>query len=521
MADLDLTLFSPYGTLDEQVTTDADGVAQIELSANRGSVWAYSESPFTAIAEGWGRGISPWDFGVSKGIGMRDFRAYITTDRPIYRPGQTVNFKGAIRAEDDAIYSLPNMQEVVAIIRSADGTQIYEERLPVSELGTFHGTVELEEGAALGDYAITVEFKDFYDEKRFQVAAYRPPEFEVTVETSENEYQRGDDVEATINASYYFGGPLADAPVQWNVLAERYTFEPPWGGRYSFDDVDDPYICYRCWWWEPPAPREPMMSGSGRTDAQGNLEITLDGDELNEALQKGARRLTIEAVATGPDNQPIAGRTSALVHPGPYYIGLQTQEYVGDAGDESNIDLVAVDWEGERLEDKDLLVEVYRREWKNTFIRNDFGGGYWDWETEDIFVTETEVTTDELGEAVATFVPPQGGSYHVIATPADPTLEMEQIRSSIFLWVAGEESVSWRRENHDRITLVSDKSSYDVGETAEILIPSPFTGPHQALVTVERGSVRRHEVIRLETNSAIYRLPIEPATSPTSTSPWC
>ena len=172
-----------------------------------------------------------------------------------------------------------------------------------------------------------------------------------------------------------------------------------------------------------------------------------------------------------------------------------------------------MDWEGERLADKELLVEVYRREWKNTFVRNEFGGGYWDWETEDVFVTDLEVTTDELGEAVATFVPPQGGSYHVIATPLNPLPNEGEskggIRSSIFLWVAGEESVSWRRENHDRITLVSDKTSYDVGETAEILIPSPFTGPHQALVTVERGSVRRHEVVRLETNSAIYRLPIE------------
>ncbi|MGC9399135.1 MAG: Ig-like domain-containing protein [Anaerolineae bacterium] len=509
VADLDLTLFSPYDTLDEQVVTDGDGVAQVDLPRNRGQVWAISETPFAAIAEGWGRGISPWDFGVSEGLYMQDYRMYITTDRPIYRPGQTVNFKGVLRAEDDAIYRLPGVSEVRVMIRSAEGAEIYQERLPLSEQGTFHGTVDLEEGAALGDYAIVVEFKDFYAQKVFQVAAYRPPEFEVTVETGATEVQRGDDVAVTINASYYFGGPLADALVEWNVLAERTTFEPPWGGRYSFDDVDDPYICYRCWWWEPPAPREPIMSGRGRTDAQGRLQITLDGDALDEALQKGAHRLIIEAVATGPDNQPIAGRTTAVVHPGPYYIGLQAQEYVGDAGEESNIDLVAVDWEGERLSDKQIRVEVYRREWKNTFVRNEFGGGYWDWETEDVFVTELEVTTDELGEAVATFVPPQGGSYHVIATPADPTPETERIRSSIFLWVAGEESVSWRRENHDRITLVSDKTTYDVGETAEILIPSPFTGPHQALVTVERGSVRRHEVIRLETNSAIYRLPIE------------
>ncbi|MEA3309224.1 MAG: Ig-like domain-containing protein [Chloroflexota bacterium] len=508
VANLDLTFFSPYNGWNEEATTDADGVAQISRARNREQVWAYSETPFTAIAEGWSQGLNPWDFGVSEGVSSQEYRSYITTDRPIYRPGQTINFKGVLRAEEDASYQLPGVNQVQVSIRDATGTEIYQEQLSVSDLGTFHGTTELEAGAALGHYAIVVEFGGHYFEEAFQVAAYRPPEFEVTVKTGEAEIQRGDDLDVTITAAYYFGGPLSDVPVQWNVLAERHTFEPPWGGRYSFSDVTDPYICYRCWWWQPPTPREPILSGSGRTDAEGNLQISLSSDELNEALKDGAAQLTIEAVATGPDNQFIAGRTSAIVHPGPYYVGLQAQKYVGDAGEESAIDLVAVDWAGERLPEKEIRVEVYRREWQNTFIENEFGGGYWDWETEDVFVTETEVRTDELGKTVATFVPPQGGSYHVIATPANPTPETEQIRSSIFLWTAGEESVSWRRESHDRITLISDQPTYAVGETAKILIPSPFTEPHLALVTVERGSIRRHAVIRLETNSTIYRLPI-------------
>ena len=170
---------------------------------------------------------------------------------------------------------------------------------------------------------------------------------------------------------------------------------------------------------------------------------------------------------------------------------------------------MAVNWKGERLANQALKVAFYRREWKNTFIANELGGGYWSWETEDIFVSETTVTTDARGEALASFIPPQGGSYHVIATPASPTPETARIRSSIFVWVTGKDAVSWRRENHDRITLISDKSTYQVGETAEILIPSPFTGPHWALVTVERAGIRRYDLIRLETNSAVYRLPIE------------
>ncbi len=496
-----------------RVTTDVDGVARLELNRDRGTIIVASASPFVAVADGWGRGISPWDFGVGQGVGEQEIRMYITTDRPIYRPDQTVNFKGVIRAEDDAEFRLPGGGQALVVIRDAAYEEIYNERLPLSELGTFDGSVELEAGASLGQYRIEITYNDTYAQATFMVAAYRPPEFEVVVETERDEVQRGDDVAATMAARYYFGGPLAETEVQWNVLAERYTFEPPWGGRYSFDDVDDPYVCYRCWWWEPPTPPKPILSGSGATDANGELTITLDGAELDQALEEHdlhAARITIEATATGPDNQPISGRTNALVHPGPYYIGLSPQQYVSNAGEESAIDLAAVDWAGERLSDKELRVQFYRREWINTFIENDLGGGRWSWETEEELVDEITVATDELGEAVATFVPPEGGSYHIVATPASPLGGGTEggIRSSIFIWVAGEDYVSWRRENHDRITLVSDKTTYNVGETAEILIPSPFEAPHYALVTIERADIRRHEVIRLATNSHIYRLPI-------------
>ena len=56
--------------------------------------------------------------------------------------------------------------------------------------------------------------------------------------------------------------------------------------------------------------------------------------------------------------------------------------------------------------------------------------------------------------------------------------------------------------------MVADKNLYQPGETAEILIASPFQGKAYALVTVERGKIRKQEVIQLNGNSNFYRLPI-------------
>ena len=88
------------------------------------------------------------------------------------------------------------------------------------------------------------------------------------------------------------------------------------------------------------------------------------------------------------------------------------------------------------------------------------------------------------------------------------------MRSSLFVWVAGAGYVSWRRENNDRFSLIADKTSYKPGETADILIPSPFTKPHWALITVERGGVLSHEVRKIDGNSSVYHLPITAAHVP-------
>ncbi len=508
-------------------TTDPEGVAGLDLGnrTDRYAVLAVvlpdgNGQGFSAVSESWGRGVSPYDFGLDVAYRLPDFTAHIYTDRPIYRPGQMVAFKGVLRAEDDVDFSLADVGQAHLTVRNPNSEIILDQTINLSPAGTFNGEVKLEEGAALGSYVIAIDFANQtqYFEQYFQVAAYRPPEFEVTVEPAKPELLRGDDVEATINTAYFFGGPLANAEVTWNVLAESYQFNPARLGSYSFYDSDDPYVCFECWWWYSPSAPQSVMSGSGTTDASGQFVIKLEGQQFDQALPSGSHQVIIEATATGPDNQFISGRASVILHKGDYYIGLSPQEHVADAGEETAVDLVAVDWAANRLSNKELNVQIIRYEWVNTFVQED-GGGYWQSETKKELIDEFTVTTDSQGEAVARFTPPKGGSYQIVAQDAATltkpdnqtnlsALQTSKIRSSIFIWVAGDENISWRRENHDRITLISDKAEYAPGETAEILIPSPFQGEHEALVTIERGRIIQHEVIKMTSSSQIYQLPI-------------
>ncbi|MBN1955750.1 MAG: Ig-like domain-containing protein [Anaerolineae bacterium] len=513
VSGLQLTGYDAWGAAYHSATTDGEGLATLPGHGPDGwyGLTVAGDSPFTLGRSDWINGVSPWEFGFETGY-PEEWRAHVYTDRPIYRPAQTVYFRGVIRAEDDARYSMPGSGSVQVTVYDAAWELIYEENLPLDAFGAFTGELELAEGAALGQYGINARFGDREFYASFQVAAYRPPEFEVTVTPERAELARGEENRAVVDVRYFFGGPVSNRPVEWNVLVETHRFRPDGFGRYSFADDDDPWSCWDCWWWYPYDEREVVLSGSGTTDAAGQLVIDLPADlaELTddpaEETPLGGRTFIVEATVYGSDGQVLSGRSEVVVHPGDFYIGLLAREYVGQAGDEMAVDVVTVDWEGQRRPGIDLDYTVYRREWANIFVANETGGGRWEWETNDIEVDRGTLTTDELAEGTITFVPPEGGSYKVVVSGRDSRERL--VQSSLFLWASGSEYVSWRRSNDDRFSLISDKATYSPGETAEILIPSPFQGEHWALVTVERGTILQQEIVRLVSNSTVYRLPI-------------
>ncbi len=511
VAGLILTGLNGDGEKIDVDVSDSRGVARFPGSAEldwRG-LKVSALSPFTFADSDWTDGISPWEFGFSTETSPSG-RAYIDSDRPIYRAGQTVYFRAVLRAEADAKYSLPDAAEARVRIVDSHWSTVYEKTLPLDAFGAIAGELELAADAALGSYSLRVEYGRESESTTFQVAAYRAPEFEVTVTAERDEIVKRDATRAVAKAAYFFGAPVVGAAVEWNVLSEPYTFAPPAFGSYSFSDPDDPWICYGCWWQTPPAP-SPILQGDGTTDAHGVVLIELPADvasrdpDSETGAVGGARLLTIEATAHGPDGSTISGRTPVVAHPASFYAGLAAERSIGRAGDTLPLRVVTVDWAGGRLGGRDLAYTVFQREWKNTWEEDATGGGEWTWTTEDTEVASGTLTTDERGDGTVSFTPATGGSFKVVVEGLD---ELERTaRSSLFMWVSGPDTVTWRQTNDDRITLVADKSTYAVGDTAQILIPSPYPGEQWALVTIERSGVLSQQVILLRSNSTV--LPIE------------
>ena len=505
LPDLPVVLMNQGGAVLAEGTTDRDGVFVGERPEGR--VFAFLGDPnqpdrdFAAAINRWDDGITPWQFDLPVEYYDAPFAGYLFTDRPIYRPGQTVYFKGIVREDDDAHYSLPTGDDKVHIeISDPEGKDVFAADLSLGDLGTLDGEFGLDEEASLGIYTIRANYlahKEARFYTTFQVAEYRKPEFQVEIETDRPEYAQGDEINVTAQATYFFGGPVANAEVRYVVLSADYFFAYQGTGWWDFADYD----YWRSGGGGPYGER--IADGEGLTDDEGRFTFSLEAD-IAEKL--ASQLFTLEVTVTDVNNQEVSNRTEAIVHKGTYYIGLRPERYVGTAGQENRVNLITVDWESDPAPGREVTVVFAEHKWYSVQKQAEDGRYYWESVVEDIPVFTTTVTTDDDGEATASFTSESGGIYKAIATGLDE--KGNKVRSSTYMWVSGREYINWRRENNDRIELVTDKRQYKVGDTATILIPHPYQGEVEALITIERGHIYDYRVQTLETNSEQIEIPI-------------
>ncbi len=128
---------------------------------------------------------------------------YLYTDRPIYRPGQIVYFRGVVREAFNGRYQLPTVKDIPIMLNDANGTQASNLNMQLSPYGTFNGQFELSANATPGYYTFQNPALEFYFS--FQVAEYRKPEIDLGVKFTSTELKQGDTTQAVVNANYFFG----------------------------------------------------------------------------------------------------------------------------------------------------------------------------------------------------------------------------------------------------------------------------------------------------------------------------
>ena len=519
-------------TFTYQVTPDNSYAEMLLFSGNPDQL----DDNFAVASNTWSAGIENYDFSyLYQGGGFTYSRPYgglIYTERRLYRPGQTVYFKGIARLDDDARYQIPADRSVTVNIYDSQYRQIYSEVLPLNDFGSFNGSFGLDEEASLGGYQIEANLTDPVWQtvgvgyNSFSVAEYRKPEFLVEAATDKSEYRAGETIKLELESSFFSGGPVSNALVRWTLLSDNYYFQytplsvPPLQGegvrgRYDFTNEDNirssdfnPNYGYGF--------GQQIASGAGQTDANGRFSLEIPADLTGRLT---SQTFTFDLAVTGLNNQEVATQVRAIVHKGDFYVGLRPVSYVGRIGEPNQVEVLAVDWQSRPVAGQAVEVVVARQDWYSVQQVDPEASRlsadeqyYWTNLVENVAVFTTTVTTAADGLAIASFTPADGGSYKVYARAVDKN--DQQLFASTFIWVSGYQYVNWGQEDHDRIELIADKPEYSTGDTANILVPHPYSGSVTALVTLERGRIHDHFVTQLQTNSDQIEIPITADMSP-------
>jgi uncharacterized protein YfaS (alpha-2-macroglobulin family) len=181
------------------------------------------------------------DTDVSRKVSVkRSFRTMITTDKPLYQPGQTIHVRTLSLATMDL--KPVSGRQVVVEVADPKGNKVFKKFLQTSEYGIASADFELADQVNMGDYTISATIGDTTSERGVNVARYVLPKFRVDFESDRSYYMPGQTVAGELRAEYTFGKDVSGARVsiKANEFIEAFhTFATVEGstdeeGRFHF-----------------------------------------------------------------------------------------------------------------------------------------------------------------------------------------------------------------------------------------------------------------------------------------------
>src|SRR5262249_49737442 len=136
-----------------------------------------------AVVDGnWANGIQIWNFGLPEDRqgGQTKIRGFIESDRGLYRPGETVHFKGFVREiAGNRPPSVPSKKDVTIEVEDSRGQSVLDTTSTLTSFGGFTFDLDLSEEARTGDYYVSAKVANQTFRERFQVEEFRPAAFEL------------------------------------------------------------------------------------------------------------------------------------------------------------------------------------------------------------------------------------------------------------------------------------------------------------------------------------------------------
>ncbi len=435
--------------------------------------------------------------------GSTPYRVMNYTERPAYRPGQTVYFKSIIRKITDGGRMEPVADVPVEVkIYDSRYAEIFRDTLTTNALGTLHGAFKLGEEPPLGSYAVAVVLEDREYSQSFKVEEYKKPEYEVTVTLDKKRYARGDSIRARIRSTYFFGSPVTGGRVEYFVFRSRY-YKPWWKGtefEMYFAEDEEMYSMYR---------RVMVASGTGTLDDKGEWAFVVPGGDPADLAQFDYV-YSIQANVEDASRRAVSGSASALVTRGLFALAVHTENWVVQSGETFTLHVETTSFEGKPVS-APYEVKVVRYWWERRETGTGNGKKYRYFRKEEL-VNKVSGRTGSDGNAKHEFRSSKPGSYLLEVWAKDS--RGNRIREETSIYVTEDDLPAWwdggKREG---ITIIPDKDSYEAGETMHALVTVPEPGM-DVLIAMEADDIQDIRTYHFATTSRVIDFDITESSEP-------
>jgi 5-hydroxyisourate hydrolase-like protein (transthyretin family) len=204
---------------------------------------------------------------------QRDYRLLLTSDKPLYQPGQTIH----VRALALSTFDLTPARGATVdfLVEDPKGNKVFRQSVTASDFGVAAADFTLADLVNQGDYKLSVSIGDTRSEKTVEVRPYVLPKFGVNVSTDRSFYLPRQRVEGVVQSDYFFGKPVALGEVQ--VVGSVWDVE-----------------------------RTVMVDLRGQTDEKGTYEFSFDLPDYfaGAGLESGQAQFVLEVTVVDQTEHP-------------------------------------------------------------------------------------------------------------------------------------------------------------------------------------------------------------------------
>lgn len=510
--------------------TNASGVADVRIND-----YAYDQMLITASAGTRQAYETTFVYGGSPSSAGAEWRIYAFTDRAAFRPGETVHWKIIARTREGRDWTTPAGQKLRWEITSPRNETVASGLADLNAFGSFWAELPVTEAMPLGGYSIEFKHPSGKQEavgsaQLFSIEEYKLPEFRVSVTTPEEngqkkQYRLGDTVEASIEATYYFGGPVANATVDVEIEESPYIhYWSPWheyewyyrdweGGRYDGSD-------------------SPTRHETLKTDAHGRAVVHIETNR-----DGAATRYTLSAKVTDASRREVTGEGAVAVMKQRYSVASHPQHFLRLPNERVSVDFNAADANDQPVQTVGT-VTVYRRTWEEIWA-DPAGHGTTGRELErlrattfpfpapgwrqkvasyrDEEISKSKVATDTKGNVTFTFTPSRTGYYVTKWTSEDrdgnrPPRARDLVTSETAVWVT-EHATNEVGYHAAGLDLIVDEDTVRIGATMPVMIATPSSG-RWVVLTTTADDIEQTQVVHLDGTVKLVQIPIDKRLAP-------